>query len=80
MRTVMSLTMVCMFVTASTPAESLSFGSEGTGLGELAEPAGFTLDGVQYGIASKYVRDEGLQDDPDVILFENFGCWLVSTY
>ena len=72
MRTVMSPTMVCLFVSASTPAKSISFGSKGTRLGELVEPAGFTLDGVQHGIASKYVRDEGLQDDPDVILFENF--------
>jgi len=44
----------------------------GTGLAERAEPEGFTVDGVQYGIASKYVRDKGLADDPDVILFEDF--------
>ena len=72
MRTVMTLTLVCTFVGASTPAESFSFAAEGTGLGEQAEPAGFTVDRVQYGIASKYVRDEGLEGDPDVILFEQF--------
>jgi hypothetical protein len=47
-------------------------GAEGTGLAEEAEPAGFTVDGVQYGIASKYARDEGLARDPNVIFFEDF--------
>jgi len=48
------------------------YGVDGSGLAESAEPEGFTVDGVQYGIASKYVRDAGLQGDPDVILFEGF--------
>ena len=72
MRTVMILSLVVTFLFAPAPTESFSFAAEGTGLGEPAEPAGFTVDGMQYGVASKYARDEGLDDDPDVILFEGF--------
>ena len=52
--------------------KSTPSGLRGTGLAELAEPAGFTVGGIQYGIASKHVRDQGLKSDPDVIFAEDF--------
>jgi len=72
MRILVTLTLASIFVGMSNSGESPLHGNEGTGLAELAEPAGFTVGGVQHGIASKYTRDAGLTDDPDVILFEDF--------